>query len=500
MADDMGFSDAGCFGGEIDTPNIDRLAEGGLSYTRFYNTGRCCPTRASLLTGLYAHQTGMGWMTAADLGRPAYSGDLNRNCVTIAEALQGSGYKSYLSGKWHVTHDRFITPEGPKHNWPIQRGFDRYYGPLNGGGSYFTTQTLTVDNEQIQAPDGFYVTDAITDHACEFISDHQRQDQSAPFFLYCAYTSPHFPLHAKAQDIEKYRGHYTKGWEELRAERYARMVRARIISPDWALSERDGDIRAWQQLSAAEKEEMDLRMAIYAAQIDCMDQGIGRLLATLERSGELEDTLILFLSDNGGTHESISRGQTELEALGTDLSYESYRKSWANLSNTPFRLYKHWVHEGGISTPLIAHWPSQIRGGQQSDQVGHVIDILPTFLEVSGADYPTDFAGHQILPPEGQSLVPSFENEAPTERTLFWEHEANRAVRVGDRKLVSRGLDSPWELYDLDADRTELRDQSAENSPRVRELKATWQQWAERCGVLPLDGRGWVERIEFAKS
>ena len=490
LADDMGFSDLGCYGGEIQTPNLDRLAANGLRYTQFYNTSRCCPTRASLLTGLYAHQTGMGWMTSADLGHPGYAGDLNHLNVTIAEVLQQAGYATYMSGKWHLTLNRYMGPEGPTDNWPRQRGFDRYFGNLNGGGSYFTPATLTLDTTRIEASADFYLTDAISDHAVDFLQEHSRKKQGSPFFLYVAYTAPHFPIHARPADIEKYRGSYRKGWENLQAKRYARLQELGLISDSWTLSPPDRDIADWDSLDPRKKTEMDLRMAIYAAQIDSMDQGIGRILVALDQMGVADDTLILFLSDNGGTHELVSRKETELELLGSDQSYQSYRKPWANASNVPFRLYKHWVHEGGIATPLIVHWPSRIRDpGSIRSQVGHVIDLMPTALEAAGVAYPSRFGDRAILPPEGTSLVPSFLDSPINRGALFWEHESHRAVRAGDWKLVSKSLEGPWELYDL----------SRTHPERVEQLVEMWLEWAERANVLPLDNRGWLERLRSQK-
>ncbi len=502
MADDMGFSDLGCYGGEINTPNLGKLAENGIRFTQFYNTARCCPTRASLLTGLYAHQTGMGWMTVADLGHPGYTGDLNKQCVTIAEALKEAGYSTYMTGKWHVVADKKMEPEGSKENWPLQRGFDRYFGPVNGGGSYFTTKYLTCDNERVEPPDGFYVTDAISDTAVLFIHDHLKGGKRSPFFLYVAYTAPHFPLHAKPEDIAKYEGKYMKGWDKLRTERYERQLKMGLIDSIWQLSLPGKDIRAWESLSQSEKGEFDRRMAVYAAQIDCIEQGIGRIISALENTGQLKNTLVMFLSDNGGTAEYISGGSPEIDQIGTDDSYESYRKPWATLSNTPFRMFKQWVHEGGIATPLIVHWPEKIKAGEIRKQVGHVIDLLPTCLEVAKAEYPEEYSGNRILPFEGFSLVPAFFNEELERNPIFWEHQATRAVRVGDWKLVADKqinvepyvLD--WELYNLSSDRSELNDLANEYPEKVRMMDSLWNTWAKRCNVYPLDGRGWYERLE----
>ncbi len=294
MVDDMGYSDIGCYGGDIKTPNLDHLAENGVRYTHFYNTARCCPARASLMTGLYPHQAGMGWMTSANLGTDGYAGDLNDRCRTIAECLKPAGYSTYMSGKWHLTRDKYFKPDSPKHSWPCQRGFDRYFGTLAGGGSYFTPGTLTVDNTQIEPPEGFYYTDAISDHASRFIDEHQGDN---PFFLYTAYTAPHWPLHAKPEDIAEYRGKFREGWDAIRQRKFGRMKEMGILEEHWGLSKRDPDVPAWDEVSSAKQDEFDLRMAIYAAQVSSMDQGVGRIVRTLEKNGILDDTLILFLSD-----------------------------------------------------------------------------------------------------------------------------------------------------------------------------------------------------------
>ena len=503
MADDMGYSDIGCYGGEIQTPNLDKLADNGLRFTQFYNTARCCPTRASLMTGLYAHQTGMGWMTAANLGYKGYRGDLNNRCVTIAEVLKQAGYRTYMTGKWHLTYDKYW--DGPKHSWPCQRGFDRFYGTIAGGGSYFNPTALTHDNTRIEAPArDYYYTDAISDNAVKFITEHNQTKGGKPFFLYVAYTCPHWPLHAKPHDIEKYRGKYMNGWDALRAERHKRMIKMGLVHKDWDITPRDRKVKAWNDVDQPKKELWDLRMAVYAAQIDCMDQGIGRIISAVENAGKLNNTLVMFLSDNGGCAESISRSKKDIDLLGTDDSFESYRINWANASNTPFRLYKHWVHEGGIATPLIVHWPDRIKArGELRHQPGHVIDIMATCLDVTGATYPRKYKGHKIVPLEGKSLVPAFDNEAIVLGTpygereaIYWEHEANRAIRLGKWKLVAKGINGPWELYDMELDRTELNNLAQKYPKRTKKMAAMWQKWAERADVLPLDGRGWFERLE----
>ncbi|MCC6366996.1 MAG: arylsulfatase [Bryobacterales bacterium] len=500
MADDMGFSDVGCYGGEIHTPNIDRLAGEGVRFTQFYNTARCCPTRATLLTGLYAHQAGIGHMMD-DRHLPGYRGDLNRQCVTIAEALRPAGYHTLMSGKWHVT-----PVSESKHNWPLQRGFEHFYGTIGGAASYYDPVTLTRDNTSIRAePQRYYYTDAIANHAAGFIGEYARKPE--PFFLYVAFTSPHWPLHALPEDIAKYRGRYKDGWDALRQERYERMIRLGIVDRRWKMTPRDPDVPAWKE--EPHKEWQAQRMEVYAAQVDRMDQNIGRILAKVKEAGIEEDTLILFLADNGGCAEELHRngktwpyhapvktrdgravryGNDPGVAPGPADTYESYGKGWANASNTPFRLYKHWVHEGGISTPLIARWPGVIeKKGTLTHQPGHLIDLMATCVDVAGATYPRTYQGNRITPLEGKSLRPVLEGrQREGHSEIFWEHEGNRAVRQGNWKLVSR-FPGRWELYDLATDRTEMLDRIADHPAKAEELKQKWEAWAGRANVVPWD-------------
>ena len=493
LADDMGYSDLGCYGSEIRTPSLDALAAKGIRFTHAYNSARCCPARASLLTGLHPHQAGMGWMTAADLGPDGYAGNLNDRCLTIAEALAEGGYRSYMSGKWHLASVRSIGPEGPKHSWPRQRGFDRYYGTLAGGGSYFTPR-ITSDNDPIEREEGFYYTDAISDNACRFIEDHRTQHTEDPFFLYVAYTTPHWPLHAKPEDIARYRGKYRSGWDAMRIEKFNRMRAMDLLDENWSLSPRDPEVPAWESLSPEKQDEFDLRMAIYSAQIDCMDQGIGRIVRTLEAGGILDDTLMIFLSDNGGCHEEIHRKNDDPKDFGTDRSFESYGRPWANYSNTPFREFKSWVHEGGIATPMIAHWGKGITGGGRFYHGPvHITDFMPTCLELARTDYAPDPA-RNAWDLVGKSFTPAFTGEPIERDCIFWEHEANRALREGKWKLVAKGIDGPWELYDMEIDRTELNDLSGEHPDRAERMASKWEHIAETTDVLPLDGRTWGER------
>jgi len=518
MADDMGYSDIGCYGGEIRTPNLDRLASGGIRFTQFYNTARCCPTRAALMTGLYQHQAGVGHMMG-DKGYDGYRGDLNNNCVTIADVLKEAGYSTYMSGKWHVTKHR--GPDGPKHNWPRQRGFDRFFGTIHGAGSFYDPCSLTRDNTQIPPDsDDFYYTNAISDNAAKFITEHKSRSGDKPFFMYVAYTSPHWPMHALPEDIARYKGRYDKGWDALRAERHKRMIKIGIVKGKWKITERDSQVPPWEE--ARNKQWHTRRMEVYAAMVDCMDQGIGRIVSELNKTGNLDNTLIFFLADNGGCAEEYgSRGpikpdpskevilkpmdKNELQRdmqpkvtrdgrpvhtgegvmPGPADTYIAYGRPWANASNTPFRLYKHWVHEGGISTPLIVHWPTGVKGrGKMRHQPGHLVDIMATCVDVACAKYPATYKGHKITSMEGKSLAPAFRNKPIEREALYWEHEGNRAVRKGKWKLVSKHPGG-WELYDLEADRTELNNLAQKYPQKVEQLKTLYASWAKRCGVQP---------------
>ena len=505
LNDDMGFSDLGCYGGEIETTNLDALATGGLRFTQFYTTARCCPSRASLLTGLYPHQADVGHMMNDD-GVDGYLGDLSQDTVTIAEALMADGYRTYMSGKWHVT--RYI--EGPEHNWPRQRGFDDYYGILTGAANYYQPRTLTRNNTPIDPEgNGYFLTDAISDEAVRQLREHARDHADAPFFQYVAYTAPHWPLHAHEEDIGRYQGRFDAGWDELRRQRRERMIELGLIDETWPLTERDPRVAPWAD--QPEKAWEARRMEVYAAQVDRMDQGIGRIVAALKETGAWENTLIVFLADNGGcaeelgphSGERIFAGPTQ---AGTDMTrdgravrvgnepsvwpggedtYASYGVPWANVSNSPFRLYKHWVHEGGIATPLIVHWPSGIAARNElRHQPGQLPDLMATFLDVTGAPYPQEHDGHPVQALEGFSIAPAFADGPTARDVLYWEHEGNQAVRRGRWKLVCE-YPGDWELYDMEADRTETHDLASEYSDVVAELGALYERWAQRCNVIP---------------
>ena len=501
MADDMGYSDIGCYGGEIATPTLDALAEGGLRFKQFYNGARCCPTRAQLMTGLYAHQTGIGHMMS-DYGLPGYRGDLNTSCVTVAEVLKTAGYATLMTGKWHVTPNE--DGPGDKHNWPRQRGFDHFFGTIHGAGSFYDPVSLTLENEPTKPENtDFYYTNAIGDHAIRFI---EATPAEQPLFLYMPFTAAHWPLHAPDEEIAKYKGRYDIGWDKLREERYQRMIERGVIKPDWPLSPRDAAAPAWED--AENQEWFARRMEVYAAQVTIMDRNIGRVVDKLKELGRYENTLIFFLIDNGGCAEELRMGMAShhvpKETLdgrpvhagndpkdmpGQPDDYQSYGLPWANASNTPFRYFKHWVHEGGISTPLIAHWPAGLTAtGKWTEEPSHLIDIMATCADVGGASYPSEHNGHAITPLEGKTLAPLFKGDARVSHdAIYWEHEGNRAIRQGKWKLVSKWSqpeDGRWELYDIDADRSELRDLSAEMPEKLEEMAAKWQAWADRAGVV----------------
>jgi arylsulfatase A-like enzyme len=528
LADDLGYSDLSCYGGEINTPHLDGLAKNGLRFTQFYNSARCCPTRAALLTGLYPHQAGVGMMTS-DAGEkyPGYRGAIQPYTVTLAEVLKSAGYRTAMSGKWHVG-DRVS---------PIARGFDDFYGFTRGYGvDSFDARMM------IRLPEGkpqrsykagtYFATDAVTDHALDFVATARQTKQ--PWFLYVAYQAPHFPVQSRAADSAPYATIYHKGWDKLRAERLARMKKVGAVAKNTPLTPRskihlpevakrlgsmtaDGNNPAWDTLAADRRADLAGRMQAYAGMVGGMDRNIGRLIADLKSNGELDNTLILFLSDNGACAEwepfgfdltppaqvtpgaginmgtpnapNILRHGADLATLGGPGSLFSYGSAWANLSNTPWRLYKHYSHEGGISSPLIVHWPAQIKArGQWRQQPGHLVDVMATLVDVTGASYPRERVGVTVLPMEGVSLRPAFAGE-PLQRPapLFFEHDGSRAVREDKWKLVSTRA-GDWELYDIVADRTELNNMAAQQPEKVRALAARWDEWARRTNVLPRPG------------
>lgn len=502
LVDDMGYSDIGCFGGEVRTPTLDALAKDGVRFTQFYNTGRCCPTRASLLTGLYPHQAGIGHMVG-DKGKPGYLGRLNDQSVTIAEVLRDAGYHTTMAGKWHVTPFDYNSGEGShRDTWPLQRGFDRFTGSLAGGGNYYHPKGWMVDNEFVTPHDDFYYTDQVTDATVKFI-DEAPKDK--PVFAYVAYTAPHWPLHAHEEDIKKYDGVYDIGWDATREARYQRMVEMGIINEAWELSERDTRVEAWQNIYQEGRRKWHAgQMAIYAAMIDRVDQGIAKIVKAIEKRGTLKNTFIAFLSDNGGCEENVKMpGIKRFAKAGQDIkwwgnlpdifptgkpdTFQSYAIPWANASNTPFRWYKSEVHEGGIATPLILYFPAGTADAMQGRLVhdpGHVIDLMATCVDLADATYPAQYKNRTVQPMEGISLITALKGEAlKRDAPLFFEHEGNAAIRDGRWKLV-RLRNKPWELYDLQADRTETNDLAKQHPERVKAIAATWLQWAYRANVL----------------
>ncbi|MEI6807149.1 MAG: arylsulfatase, partial [bacterium] len=453
----------------------------------FYNTARCCPSRAALLTGLYSHQSGVGHMTENN-GVPGYQGHLNDKCVTIAEVLRPAGYFTAMSGKWHVGHQ-----EGGR---PVDRGFDRSLNAAAGGFYYGNSKRAelflngkAIANDDPALPKNWYSTDLWTDYGIKFIDEALAQKK--PFYLHLCHNAPHFPLQAPQDEIAKFRGKFKTGWDKFREQRHAKQIELGIMDKSWPLSSRPEQVKAWDRLSAGEQDRFDHIMAIYAAVVAHMDTAVGRLVEALKSRGILDNTLILFMSDNGGNAEGGPNGTLEGNQPGSKDSTVFCGQSWATLENTPLRRYKHFNHEGGISTPLIAHWPARIKdGGTLRQQPGHLIDIMATCVDVAGAKYPVEFKGKSILPMEGTSLVDAMSGKPVKERTLYWEHEGNAAVRVGDWKLVRLGRNGVWELYDLKTDRTELKNLEAEKPGITRDLAGKWEVWAERAQVKPYPGGG----------
>ncbi|SEE28023.1 arylsulfatase [Ruania alba] len=503
LADDMGFSDLGCFGSEIHTPNLDRLGGKGLRFTQMYTAARCCPSRASLLTGLHPHQAGIGHMVT-DLGYPAYQGYLNDQCVTLAEALRADGYTTLMSGKWHVGGDYDLLdsatwkPGEAGYPTPRQRGFDRFYGIMSGAASYYYPRTLMRDDEFIEPPaSGFYLTDEISAEAVEMVDLASQDDQ--PFFLYLSYTAPHWPLHAHDEDITRYEGHYRQGWDAIRSARHERLTALGLIDRRWQVPQ-DPAARPWSD--AVDIDWEAARMAAYAAQIESMDRGIGRVLDTLARHGQEDNTLIIFLSDNGGCAEPIPSEKSKYSTPtgdgrpmrigniaglrpGPADTFMSYDASWAHASNTPFRRFKRWVHEGGISTPCIVSWPDRISEPSIVHEPTHLVDIYASCLDAAGVHYPDEYNEHKTTPMAGESFTRVFDGKSwSREQPIIWEHEGNRAVRAGDWKLVAEH-GAPWELYNIADDRTETRDLADHEPQRVTTMTTTYDEWAERCGVLP---------------
>jgi arylsulfatase A-like enzyme len=501
LADDLGYSDLGCYGGEIRTPNLDELGRGGVRLSRFYNTARCSPSRASLLTGLHPHQTGIGVLTNDD-SPDGYPGSLGEGCVTAAEVLREAGYSTCLTGKWHLS-SQIWQPNG---SWPTRRGFDRFFGTMTGCGSYYRPGTLTRGESDAGAESdapGFFYTDAISAEAEAFV--HR---QNGPFFLYVAYTAPHWPLHAPDADIASYTGVFDAGWDELRTRRMAALVKEGILPANTELSARDPTQPPWRDVTA--KRWQARRMQVYAAMVERMDRGVGRIVTALRDTGQLDNTLFVFLSDNGASPETLPqtteaklRARTDIMPTATrdgrpvrigntpdidpgpEDTYASYGRAWANLSNTPFRYYKRWVHEGGIAAPFIVCWPAgRLADGSVVDVAYQLVDVLPTILEATGAGYPDRYRGRDLPTLEGRSILPALRGQQVHAATLYWEHTGNAALRSGPWKLV-REYGGDWELYDIERDATELHDLAPSRRDVVERLAHRWRQWANRVGVKP---------------
>lgn len=507
MADDMGFSDAGCYGGEIHIPNLDKLATNGLRFMQFYNCARCCPTRASLMTGQYPHKVGL-----AENGR-----SLTRNGITIAEALKQAGYNTAMAGKWHLSftptlkdgklHQKWLDhqydpgqPFAPLETYPVNRGFDKHYGVIWGVIDHFDPFSLVDGTKVIEnVPEDYYFTDAITAKSVEYIREMSQSDK--PFFLYVAYCAPHWPLHARPEDIEKYKDTYEEGWEKLRQDRYRRMLKMGLFdksnTPLPPIQDRG---KKWNRLTEEQKKFQAAKMSVHAAMVDRVDQSIGQVVRTLEDTSQLENTIIFFLIDNGASPEIPTRPGYDRSAQtrdgrpirykgfsqpGSETTYTGIGPPWASASNTPFRYWKKESYEGGCHTPLIVHWPGGLKAkpGSITEEVGHAIDIMPTCLELAGAHYPAQYQGHVLTPLDGKSLVPILTNGTRKGHDmLFFEHMGGRAVRSGDWKLVAL-KDEPWRLYNLAKDRTETNDLAAKFPARVQSMNRAWEQWAKEVGL-----------------
>jgi arylsulfatase len=518
LADDLGYSDIGCFGGDVRTPNLDALAKDGVRFTNFYNDARCCPTRASILTGLYPHAAGIGAMNERTK-LPAYSGALKPTVPTIAEVLKAAGYKTVHFGKWHVSNtlqrpehlkdlnrQRFPDVFSPIEQYPTRRGFDEFWGVIWGVVNYYNPFSL-VDGEKpvTQLPADFYMTDAINQHAADYIAKQKGVDR--PFFMYLAHNAPHWPLHARAEDIEKYRGQYNDGWEATRQARYKRMVEMGIIDPKVAPLSPPVATR-WDSLSPEQKRFQAGLFQAHAAMIDRMDQGLGRVFQALKDAGKWDDTLIVFLSDNGASPEryenpgydraTIAGDGREIEYHYNDLSklagpehtWYYIGADWAHVANTPYRKAKASQYNGGERTPLIAHWPAGLEtpAGSFVRARGHVIDLMATALDVAGARMPEQFAGAAPHPLQGASLRPLFEGKAdrPDYPALFGEHEGGRSVMTPDNwKLIKDRGERAWHLYNLNDDQTEMNDRISGEPERAKTMQAMWDVWARENGVLP---------------
>ncbi len=472
MVDDLGFSDLGSYGGEIETPILDRLAENGLRFREFYNTAKCAQSRASLLSGRY-------WPEVTFIGE-------EKNSLTVAEVLKAAGYTTLMSGKWHLQGE------------PVDQGFERYFGHLSGAVNFFTgvdtrgKMRWRLNADEFEVPEtGFYATDAMTDYAIRFLDEMVEPDK--PFFLYLAYNAPHYPLQAKQEDVEKYMGRYDEGWEPIRKARYANLIQLGLVDPDDPLPPRPDEVPAWETLDESTRAEHGLTMATFAGMVDCLDQNIGRLVDHLERMGRWENTLFIFLSDNGGCPFQRTREATRTEGYmpWDSRSFYTYDEGWAHVSNTPFRYFKQDQHEGGISTPLIVHWPVGIeQPGRLVHQPGHLVDIAPTLYSVAGAEYPQSDPGGQLGELRGLNLAPLFYGESSLGPRLLWQYfSKNRGLRYGDWKLSMLKEIGEWELYHIPSDRTETENLIHVYPEKARVLKELFHTLDAdiQLGVTPIN-------------
>lgn len=487
LVDDMGFSDIAPYGSEIPTPNLDALAAGGIRFTEFYNTARCSPSRAALLTGLYPHEAGMGNLDGVVVpGQSGLSGRILDRAVTIADVLHDAGYFTAMAGKWHLG-DAHGSP-------PTAEGFDRSFSLR--GGTYYPDQPgrkfVTIDGKRtpLSSPEvgkgEWYASDLLVDWTMRFVDEAKAQKR--PFFAYLSFTAVHFPVMAPADEVAKFKGKYMTGWDALRRARLERQIKLGIVDPDTKLAPLLRENYDWDSLSAADKDRFDTIMAVYAAAVSRMDRAVGELVAKLKADGELDNTLILFMSDNGGNAESGPDGRLGGGPAGGPNSNVWVGLNWATLQNAPFSYYKHYDEEGGISTPLIAYWPKGIDPKLRGSLVrtpGHFVDVMSTLVDVAGTTYPKEFNGHAILPMEGRSFAPSFQGKPLTRsEPIFWEHEGNRAVREGQWKLVAR-FGEPWELYDMGHDRAETHNVASQHPDLVARMSQRWNAWAKRAFVDP---------------
>jgi len=497
MADDLGYSDIGAYGSEIKTPNLDKLAAEGIRFKEFYNNSICAPTRASLLTGQYPHLAGIGYFDV-NLGLPAYQGYLNKESLTLGEVLKQGGYSTLLSGKWHVGKDSL--------SWPNQRGFDQFYGITGGASDYYDVKPLPFGNtpypvtllknnvRQYPKDNSYYFTDAIGDNAIQFLDEQNKENK--PFFLYVAFTAPHWPLQALPEDIAKYKGRYDIGWDSLRKERIQRQRKLGIIDSNQVIADRDPQVPYWNKLTYDEQQFWKAKMEVYAAMVDRMDQNIGKILMKLKELNKDENTLIIFISDNGAqggynSNNLYRKGLVQNTGpIGTAGSFDYQEQSWAYVSNTPLRQYKNNMHEGGFGSPFIAWFPEKIKKGSIVKGTAHLIDLAPTFYELAGVKYPTKFNGINTNALAGKSLLPVLTNQTSiVERgePIFWERAGNRAVRKGRWKLVSTYPSYKWELYDLETDRGETKDLAEQRTDIVNQLSEEYFKWADKTGVVDYD-------------